>query len=377
MKRQILFFILLAVFNSNIVAQIKVEVVVISNSLNPDENIFIAGNKPELGNWNPSQISLNKINDSTFSKEFECNKDEYLEFKFTKGDWNKEALDENGYVPDNIRLKVTKDTTICIRVLQWKDSYKDIVKKITGKVEYFYDFKGDNILPRNIVVWLPPSYDSLSKKRYPVLYMNDGQNLFDASTSFLGSEWCLDETADSLIKSGAIKEIIIVGIYNTMFRASEYTDNDTGYAYQKFITNRLKLFIDSTYRTLSDKRNSVIGGSSGGGLVSFMIAWKYPKLFANCACLSPAFKIQNIDFVKNVNEYCGPKKQIKIYIDNGSKGVDSLLQSGVSEMLKVLNEKGYKEGEDIYWFKDEKAEHNENAWAKRSWRFLEYFFSKQ
>lgn len=377
MKKLSLFFTLLLIFSSSslITSQVKINIVVTSNNVKSNEQIFISGNKPELGNWNPAIIGLEKINDSTYAREFKFNEGEVIEFKFTKGSWDSEALNDNESTPGNIIIKVLHDTSINYRINHWKNSRSKIAGQITGKVIYHNNFKGKNILPRNIIVWLPPSYDSLPNKHYPVLYMHDGQNIFDPATSSFGVDWQIDETADSLIKSEAIREIIIVGIYNTYQRRVEYVKSDTGYAYMKFIVDELKPFIDKTYRTFSDRNSTAVGGSSLGGLISFMLAWEYPNVFSMAACLSPAFKIDKIDYVSSVLDYSGPKKPIKFYIDNGGVGLDEKLQPGVDEMISALKEKGYEQGKDLYWFFDLTAEHNERAWSKRVWRFLEYFFS--
>jgi predicted alpha/beta superfamily hydrolase len=361
--------------NSLVFTQIKVNITLISKTTKPDEKIYISGNQPEFGNWNPGAVPLNKIDDSTWTNIFTFDKNTNLEFKFTKGSWDNEALNDDGSIPVNRTFTVVNDTSLIIRINRWKDSRSHISGQITGEVKYHKNFKGKNILPRDIIVWLPPSYDSLTQKRYPVLYMQDGQNIFDPATSSFGADWRVDEVADSLIKSKALKEIIIVGIYNTYQRRSEYAENDTGYAYMKFIVSELKPFIDLTYRTLPDRMNTAVAGSSLGGLISFLLVWNYPDIFSGAACLSPAFKISNIDVVSDVENYAGVKKPIKIYIDIGGAGLEEMLQPGVNAMLSALKDKGYKEEEDLYYFRDKNAEHNEKAWAKRDWRFLEFLFS--
>jgi predicted alpha/beta superfamily hydrolase len=377
MKKLLLPFILIFLLNSIIISQIKIKITVTSNSIGNDEKVFIAGNQPELGNWNPGFVSLEKVNDSTWIKEFSISKGVRLEFKFTKGSWNTEELNPNGSIPWNKTLKVANDTLLYFRINKWKNAEESVSRQITGKVRYHYNFKGNNILPRDIIVWLPPSYDSLLSKYYPVLYMQDGQNIFDPATSSFGIDWQIDESADSLIKAKAIKELIIVGIYNTSHRSQEYVENNTGYAYLKFIVDELKPFIDRTYRTLPDRQNTAVGGSSLGALISFLLVWEHSVVFSGAACLSPAFKIADIDLVKNVSEYNGEKKKIKIYIDIGGIGIDEKLQLGVDEMVNTLRNKGYVERRDLYYFKDPTADHNEKAWSKRVWRFLEFLFAEK
>jgi predicted alpha/beta superfamily hydrolase len=230
------------------------------------------------------------------------------------------------------------------------------------------------IKPRDIIVWLPPGYDTSKEKRYPVLYMHDGQNLFDPNTSFLGNEWKVDETADSLIRNKEINPIIIVGIYNTEDRKEEYADTSLGEKYKHFLIDKLKPFIDENYRTLPDRENTAVGGSSMGGLISFILVWEYSDIFSKAICMSPAFNIGKNDYASKVNQYTGLKKNIQIYMDNGGLNLEKRLQPGINKMLFVLQSKGFLPDKDFLWFKDDKAPHNEKAWAERFWRPLKFLF---
>ena len=358
---------------SIIIPQSKIEIRVIST---PPQNqkVFIAGNTPELGNWNPDKISLNKVNDSTWSKVFEFMEGKTIEYKLTLGSWEKEALNEKGKKPGNNILKISDDTVLVFNITNWGYSQTNISGQITGNVRYHKNFKGRSVLPRDIIVWLPPSYDSLPDKYYPVLYMHDGQNVIDPLTSSFGVDWQIDEVADSLIGARSIQEIIIVGIYNTEKRGNEYNKTKLGQAYINFIIEELKPFIDSTYKTLPDCKNTTVCGSSSGGLISFIMAWENPDIFSKTACFSPAFKISNIDYVAPVKKYIGAKKDLKIFIYNGGVGLEEQLQPAIDEMILVLKEKGFVENQDLLFIKDSSAEHNESAWAKNVYRFLEFFF---
>ena len=149
-----------------------------------------------------------------------------------------------------------------------------------------------------------------------------------------------------------------------------------GYTYMDFLVNKLKPFIDSEYRTLPDAENTAVAGSSLGGLITFMIAWNYPDVFSKAACFSSALKIQDLNYVDTVVNYSGTKKEIKLYIDNGGKGLESELQPGTDEMIVALQNKGYELGKDIIWYVDKNAFHSEIAWAERIWRPLIFFFGK-
>lgn len=343
----------------------------------PDSQfVFIAGNNPQFGNWNPSLIKLNKINDSLWRKSFIFKNNTQLEFKFTKGTWTTEAIYDDNIIPGNFSFTVTEDTTLTFNISRWRnESFPSTQGKITGNVEYIRNLQSEGIKPRDIVIWLPPSYSDSSSKHYPVLYMHDGQNIFDPATSSFGVDWQIDETADSMIKDGSIHEMIIVGIYNTDDRMLEYTMNPLADLYMKFVVNVLKPTIDNKYRTLPDKENTATGGSSAGGLISFMLLWEYNNVFSKAACLSPAFKIDIIDYVSSVLN-TNSTKNIKVYIDNGGIGLEEKLQPGIDEMLEALKAKGFTRDIDYIFLRYANDEHTEAAWAKRVWHFLTLFYVK-
>ena len=150
--------------------------------------------------------------------------------------------------------------------------------KIVGKVEYHRKFYSKSLNNRrDIIVWLPPSYKKEKQRRYPVLYIHDGQNIMDPKTAYIGVDWQVDETVTRLIKSGELQEIIIVGIYNTPERLEEYSDSPKGNNYMKFMVEQLKPFIDKYYRTMPSNEYTAVMGSSMGGLISFLLAWNYPE----------------------------------------------------------------------------------------------------
>lgn len=357
----------------------KVKFVVTAPGLSDSSSVFITGSVPQLGNWNPSKVPLAKLNKSNWVREFYFIKGTKIAYKITLGSWANEALNKDGRVPGNSELSIERDTTITAEVLKWGKAGKPdaLNGKITGTAEYIRGLKGKGIKQRDVVIWLPPSYSKDKNKRYPVLYMQDGQNLFDPATSSFGTDWQLDEAADTLIRNRSIKGLIIVGIYNTSDRNSEYRDNTRGKSYMNFVVHYLKPLIDKKYRTLPGRNNTSVGGSSLGGLVSFMLAWEYPNVFSGAACLSPAFDIEDIDYVKVVKTYKGKKKKIKFYIDCGTAALDKRLMPGTEEMVHALEAKGFKDGKDLFFFRAEGAEHNEAAWSKRNPLFLKFLFGRK
>ena len=328
--------------------------------------MFIAGSLPELGFWNPAKARMTNNGNHTWTISINTVAGASIEYKFTLGSWSNEAADKNNLPFQNFVLNVKGDTTVTHRILYWKngETSKVVRGKITGKVKYHKQLTGEGLASRDIIVWLPPDYDKNPKQRYSVVYMHDGQNIVDPATSSFGVDWQIDETSDSLIRNKKVKPFIVVGINNTPDRSKEYTPGELGTAYMKFVVKKVKPLIDATYRTKKDRKSTVVGGSSAGGIISFMLAWEYPNIFGSAICMSPAFKIQDIDYVKTVNA-SKEKRNVFFYIDNGGIGLESQLQPGIDEMMIALKKKGYKEGKDYYYVIDANVKHNEAAWAKR------------
>lgn len=193
-------------------------------------------------------------------------------------------------------VRVSKDGMIVkIKIKGWLDMKGKLIK-----IKDFYSPQLKNT--RNILIYLPPGYDE--DKRYPVLYMHDGQNLFDKNTSFSKIEWKVDETLNELITTGKIKSIIVVGIYNNSDRLSEYSPwynerykaGEKGEKYIEFIINTLKPHIDDKFST--NKEENYIGGFSMGGLI-LLYALKYP-FFKGAIVMSPSLFLEIQKYLKKL-----------------------------------------------------------------------------
>ena len=229
---------------------------------------------------------------------------------------------------------------------------------------------------RTLRIYLPPSYGSDTKRRYPVLYMHDGQNLFDPKTTSYGTEWNIDEVADRLVRQGEMEEVIVVGIDNTSDRIAEYTpccDPKHGggklNAYADFVAKTVKPWIDQQYRTKPGRRHTAVMGSSLGGLASIGIAQRHPQLFSMAGGVSSSFWWDSQDALKHP-----PKKlPVKFYIDAGTV-YDGLEDSQAFRQALLKN--GYREGRDLLFVADEGGRHNEQSWAGRVHVPLAWFFGK-
>ncbi|HSF46292.1 MAG TPA: alpha/beta hydrolase-fold protein, partial [Chitinophagaceae bacterium] len=319
---------------------------------------------------NPSRVKMEFMGNQVWKKDIAFTAGMTVQYKYTLGSWGHEGTDLQGAPLQNFSVTLSDGRTINDTVHHWKNrGAASVRRQVTGKVEYHRSLKGEGIRDRDIIVWLPSGYDPHSKKRYPVMYLQDGQNIFDPATSAFGTDWQVDETADSMIRTGAVDPMIIVGIYNTPDRSIEYIPSEKGRLYREFIIRKLKPFVDSAYRTKPGSKHQSIGGSSAGGILAFMIVWEYPDVFSKAICMSPAFRLpgdqaSGWNYVSTVKN--DPKrKRVFFYIDNGGVGLEQRLQPGIDEMLKALTDKGYKAGRDFIYISDPTAQHQEKAWAER------------
>lgn len=270
----------------------------------------------------------------------------------------------------------------------------------SGKIERLENFKSNFVPPRNIDVWLPDNY--ASEKEYAVLYMNDGQMLFDSTQSWNKQEWGLDETVSQLLAEGKIRDLIVVGIWNTEFRHSEYFPQKPFESlpqelqdsllfqgkrsqasplfkkkvcsddYLKFIVKELKPFIDKKYSTLTDVKNTFIAGSSMGGLISMYAICEYPEIFSAAACLSThwlgTFDTLNNPIPSKFAAYLDsnlPNAQNhSLYFDFGTETLDAFYEPYQVIVDSIMIKHGYN-AENWKSLKFEGENHSENAWRKR------------
>jgi predicted alpha/beta superfamily hydrolase len=236
---------------------------------------------------------------------------------------------------------------------------------------------------RDVIVYLPPGYETTTDRRYPVLYLHDGQNLFDAATAFAGTDWGLDELAEELIQSGQIQPLIIVGIYNAgPSRMAEYTHvrdrrgrGGRARNYARFIVEELKPFIDSQYRTLPDRANTGLGGSSLGGLVTLYLGLHHPDTFGKLIVMSPSIWWANRAILREVRKLRGHLPQ-KIWLDIGTcEGQDpQVCVKNAKDLAQALVSKGWRPEYDFKFVEDQGAGHNEKAWGFRMRDALKFLF---
>ena len=236
---------------------------------------------------------------------------------------------------------------------------------------------------RDLAVYVPRGYDE-GGGRYPVLYMQDGQNLFDPATAFGGQDWRADLTADELIRAGAIRPLIIVGIYNTgAKRVSEYTPTrdrrlrkgGTAGRYAQMLAREIKPLIDHEYRTAKGASHAAVGGSSLGALAALVTALEYPRVFGAAAVISPSVWWDGRAIVANVKSWRG-KVHPRVWLDCGTAEGDNpqSVTADLRFLREAMHEKGWRDGVDLAYCEVESAAHNEQAWGARFGRVLEFLF---
>jgi len=357
MFRKTFFFFIITLLNLPVTAQEKVRIEISSlPSNNPTgSSIFIAGS---FNSWNPQDKNFQfQKSEKGYFLELSLNTGSY-EYKITRGGWDKVECTKEGKDVGNRTLKVVAGANVEISVEGWKDLFatSNQPKKSTANKNvrildtafYIPQLKRT----RRVWIYLPPSYKS-STKKYPVLYMHDGQNVFDDATSFSG-EWGVDEAIDTL--GLKIKECIVIGIDNggdkrlneycpydfslSGIAANNKTNVGEGGKYVDFLVKTLKPFIDKKYRTLKDQKNTFTAGSSMGGLISMYAVLKYPNVFGGAGVFSPAFWIgpKIFDDIKAK----GKKVNAKIYFYAGDEEGESMVPmtlSAFNEMHRVSRSK--------------------------------------
>jgi predicted alpha/beta superfamily hydrolase len=240
---------------------------------------------------------------------------------------------------------------------------------MTGDVRHFPECR--------TIVYLPPNYEKRRNRTYPVLYLQDGQNVFDGETSFVrGQEWFVDETAEWLIRTSQMEPVIVAAIYNSGdSRIDEYTPtiDETlhrgGRAdeYLKFLISRIKPFIDRQFRTRRSAANTGIGGSSLGGLLALYAGLKHPSVFGKLAVMSPSLWWDHEIVLKRIAQLDHQMPQ-RIWLDIGTA------EGEVIEKVRWLNALFASRNQTFHYEEDPGGGHNELAWAYRVGPMLKYLF---
>jgi len=341
------------------------------------EHLFLAG---DFNGWNPGNKDWEMVADGhgAYVLVKDIPKGLY-HFKITRGDWKTVECTKDGKPNDNRTVRIANDTTIVADIANWQDYFAATPQAHTASAHVHVINEKFEIpqlgRQRRVWVYLPADYQS-TKKKFPVIYMHDGQNLFDASTSGYG-EWGIDEMLDKLAGQ---KECIVVGIdHGGEYRITEYDPYDSKYGkgrgddYVEFMAKTLKPYIDKNYRTKTDAANTTIAGSSMGGLISTYAALKYPNVFGNAGVFSPAFWI-----APDIYKYAEQQKltsKSRFYFVCGDAESDTMV-ADMQKMATIIRGKISDEANSpIVIIKG--AGHNEKQWNGDFPGFYEWLFSSR
>jgi glycosidase/predicted alpha/beta superfamily hydrolase len=258
---------------------------------------------------------------------------------------------------------------------------------VTGTLRTHERVASQYVEARRVDVWLPPGYEQDASRRFPVIFMHDGQNLFDPALSYIGIDWGIDEAMTRLAAENSGLQAIVVGVWNTPKRFQEYMpakavtesklpDDWPGMAWMRketivsdgylhFLVEELKPFIDSTYRTLPDRANTFTMGSSMGGLISFYAVAEYPDVFGGAGCVSTHWPLGNGLVIDYLARHLPPPGRHRLYFDFGTATLDSNYEPYQRRVDALLRAAGYVDGKDWITRKAEGAEHSERAWRAR------------
>ncbi len=327
-----------------------------------------------LNGWNPKDEKYKFKKDAKGNNYLVCHFDTVMQlaFKFTQGDWGNVECDKEGNDVDNHYIQTDTAGSLVYSIPCWRNALTGRAHTASKQVRIIDTafFIPQLNKTRGVWIYLPEKYSS-AHKRYPVIYMQDGQNVFDAATAGVG-EWGVDEFLDSIPKE---QQAIVVAIdHGGDSRLSEYNPYDFIYQpdkekegklfkaqgddYTDFLIKTLKPYIDKHYRTLKDKENTIIVGSSMGGLIAYYAMLKYPNMIGKAGIFSPAF--WTAPPIDALTDSTCKKMTGKLFFYMGALEGDS----DVSKMKNIVEKLGKNSTSMVYMSIDETGKHSEYYWRK-------------
>ena len=350
---------------SNCYCQHILRIIVNDLSQQKTEKIFITG---EFNNWKPGEAkyALQKLDSNKWEILLKNLSEGIFNYKLTQGQWDTEEVTATGENVDNHTIQIEKDYSVQVNIYGWKNKPSQLKKHTAGK--NIYKITDSFYIPqlaryRRIAVYLPSNYNSV-KSSYPVLYMHDGQNLFDEYFAPFG-EWGIDEALDTLQKQTGKYAIVVAIDHGNEKRTTEYNFEDNkkygkaeGKEYVDFIKNTLKPFIDKKYRTKKAKVNTAIAGSSLGGLISTYAVLMYPKTFGTAGIFSPAFWIAPT--IDSLTKSTLINTSSRFWFYAGEKESSGM----VADMKSIKNNIAKNVKNELSFNIDATGVHNEKTWGK-------------
>lgn len=372
-------------------------------------DVFLTGNLPGLGPWRADGL-LMQGEGALRTATVQAPSGQRAEFKITLGRWDREGLGASGTVLANTRVDVDGDMDVTIRIASWKRDVREYIADpsgagVRGSLIYWPAVRSDLLEePRTVSIFLPPHYTADSAARLPVIYMQDGQNLFDPRIASTGVDWGVDEAMDALVQQAGAEPAIVVGVWNTPARRLEYAPESvlellTGpmarhaadefppamrraRAYVRFLVEELKPRIDAQFRTRAEPEATFLMGSSMGGLISLYAMAEYPDVFGAAAGLSMHWPVSTDQglisdrqdawrpaviaaFTRYLEASRLSPEKNRIWIDRGTVSLDYLYGPYQQVLVEALQRKGYTDQRAMSVRVYDGADHNEAAWRAR------------
>ena len=350
-----------------------------------DAELYVLGDWQQWRTSDPDARLVRDPDEPKFTGEFTFSVDQPIRFKFCRGDWSSVEANADGISIDFRVFTPTEGDagrTLAFTVQAWADR---TIRRSNGalrtstRVGRIDLWRPQGWPDRRVWTYLPPNYEA-GTDRYPVLYMFDAQNVFDAATSFVGQEWSVDESVQRLIADGDIRPLIVVAVDNGgVERIDEYTPvvdamrgGGEGAEHLRMFVDVLKAEVDARYRTLTGPEDTALAGSSLGGLMALYGGFERPAVFGHIAALSPSVWWADrwvVGFVEGQ-----PRPSIQVYTDmGGNEGPDAFDQ--LRALAGALRNQGFVDGVDLMVVEDEVGAHNEVAWRRRFPEALKFFFA--
>ncbi|MDY3557988.1 alpha/beta hydrolase-fold protein [Gemmata sp. JC673] len=349
-------------------------VVRVPESTPPWRRAFLAGDGP-LGDWSAAGVPLDPWGDGTLRARLDLPDGFRGRFLVTLGRWRDAENDGRGHEFFPREVRADGPPVVEAHVNGWDQS----------SVDYHHDFRSRFLPhPRTVSVWLPPGYGAERDRRYPVFYLHDGQNLFDAHTAFGGVPWGADEVAEREVRAGRVPPVILVGVANTPDRLREYgpvrcgprREQDLSRGYGRLLVEEVKPFIDATYRTQPGPAHTGVGGSSMGGLISLHLCKWYPGVFGKCAAVSPSLWWDREYFLRNVSVSRGWLGGCRVWLDVGEHESPSRLgRAATMRRTRRLAALLARYGAPARYTEVPGGGHNEASWGARFDRILQFLFA--
>jgi predicted alpha/beta superfamily hydrolase len=363
-------------------------------------NVYLSGSLDALGPWAPDALLMSGTGVER-SATVTAPSGTALEYKFTLGSWEREALGPSGTVMANFSLQLDDDVEVHHELADFRKDPTAYIDDwqgsgVEGRLVYWTDVESDYLeAARHVEVWLPPRYDDNADARYAVLYMHDGQNLFDPRVANTGIDWGVDETIVRLVNEGAIPPLIAVGVWSSSSRGAEYSPWHGAEAYARFLIEELMPRVNEQFRTLTGPQNTAVMGSSIGGLLSYYLVTTHPDVFGACGCMSTHFPLSEASanryilfgevsdtddatpyILRDIESGKSVPDDVRYWFDYGTEGLDASYGPTHEAVRAWLLLQGKTEGDDFVVREYPGAEHNEASWRARLDDPLKFLFAR-